>query len=583
MNLPRDFHWGAPEYGLLVLVMIPLAWLLFENTRWRRMILPQWGAASLSQSYRIGLYSLFFAGYVFLAAALAWPLGNEHDASSSYMVPARPDLILVLDTSQSMGVKDMGGRSRLEFAKEMIDQLLASSLDAEVALWVFNSDLYPLVPFTFDRTFARIFSRNISLNEGGTYGTDFLALSREGEKELSLHRKGGKIALLFSDGEDTSMGPDKESALSFKGWNMPIYTVGLGSEKGGVVPDVLREGKEVISIPDKKRLAIISKETGGRYLETVGKTAQSAGAALAAAIPSTNPVERGENEFETYFQIPLGIALLLWAYYFLRQKPLLFFSGFCLFFIPLEGSDKGEALFASGNYKEAEEWYLKELRTGGPQWRLDKIYYGLGCVLQAKQENEEALFTYAFISPEAFTFPLFRARIENNLSLLLNEPLDPLSIQFWSQWRKGHEEALITALKQFSHASDPLQGLSAALCALACISSLETTKAFPEFFRIIRQSQERNFFEGKCQCNPWDEVIPLYEDGLQMVRGGVESMRIASTYLLWKKAYTLLKHPPPSKTPLSEEREQTWSALELMNQKDKPSQEKIPAGGEIPW
>lgn len=272
--------------------------------------------------------------------------GRNHRIETETSPMRRPkEVIFLLDDSASMAVKDMRtGRSRLENAKETIDQLV-SRLDGEtVALYTFTSEADKLVPSTTDYIYIRLLLRNLEVNNGDTVGTDInKALKTAVEDYRDMPMQAYKYVILLSDGGDTTLDAltkeeiEKSVAqmtagiaeLTKEHWK--IYTVGVGTVKGGVVPDVVYQGKPVTSILEPALLRSLAAKGGGTY-EALDTTTTSAWAEkMAKTINDDSPFlsphevaapgavkESVTVVYDAYYRYPLFIAIfaLLGALFF---------------------------------------------------------------------------------------------------------------------------------------------------------------------------------------------------------------------------------------------------------------------------
>ena len=101
----------------------------------------------------------------------------------------------MLDTSASMSVEDTRQKNtRLEVAKEIIDEMVQKLDGQNVALYSFTSALTPIVPLTLDYLFTRLMLQDVHLNYGEVAGTDlFESLEMPGEPMKSIDRLAGFI------------------------------------------------------------------------------------------------------------------------------------------------------------------------------------------------------------------------------------------------------------------------------------------------------------------------------------------------------------------------------------------------------
>lgn len=78
------------------------------------------------------------------------------------------DVVFLLDVSASMGVKDGRlSRSRLDYAKELIDEIVARLHGETVSLYTFTSKVAQVVPGTMDYLYLRMLLRDVEVNSTG--------------------------------------------------------------------------------------------------------------------------------------------------------------------------------------------------------------------------------------------------------------------------------------------------------------------------------------------------------------------------------------------------------------------------------
>ncbi len=253
------------------------------------------------------------------------------------------DVIFLLDASASMQVKDTRQlNSRLDYAKEIVDEMISSMDGQNVVLYTFTSALTPVVPPTLDYFFTRLMLKDIHINYGDIAGTDlFEAMDQISKKHFVSSPKKQKVLVLLTDGGDTYLDSLEKSERSkqlqvlldkvnhYKDQNIRIYTIGLGSREGSVIPDVEYDGQPVISSLDSDLLTQLSKQARGQYYFANDYSAVTLSDSILSVVQAENTfVEEEEipqkkiqrSSLETnpssvikkrLYQLPLGFALLL--------------------------------------------------------------------------------------------------------------------------------------------------------------------------------------------------------------------------------------------------------------------------------
>jgi len=241
------------------------------------------GTSVARKLVRAALAVVAIAALVLALARPQWP---------GQAVPAKQlglDLVIALDFSRSMLAKDVYP-SRLERAKREIGELLDLFAGDRVGVVAFAGETLTYPPTT-DYDAVKLFWRDLNpwdMPVGGTAigrairaGLDQLVPLRALEATATGGAVRGQAILLLTDGEDTDSEPlaaaDEASKLGVK-----IFTVGVGSRSGELIPEYDDkgkvtgyvkdpEGKYVTSRLAEDTLAEIAKRTGGELFHADAK------------------------------------------------------------------------------------------------------------------------------------------------------------------------------------------------------------------------------------------------------------------------------------------------------------------------
>lgn len=206
------------------------------------------------------------------------PLHTSDPAAPPSLRRLAHDVILLIDCSASMTVPDCRlGQSRLDFAKEIADEIIAGLTGHTVALYGFTSGLTTVVPSTFDYFYSRLMLKRIAINEGDVAGTDLMEAL---EGVLRRHAQGGdqkaRTLILMTDGGDVRLEQAKEgereqqiealcSRLQVPKVPVKLLTIGLGTAAGQLIPDLTYAEEPVLSALDEELLQRLSATGGGNY------------------------------------------------------------------------------------------------------------------------------------------------------------------------------------------------------------------------------------------------------------------------------------------------------------------------------
>ena len=303
------------------------------------------------------------------------------------------DILFALDTSKSMLVEDIRP-NRLERSKLAVMDFVSQLGGDRVGLLPFAGNSYLICPLTADYSAFEQSLGAIDTSIIPTGGTDIGQAIAAAEKILS-NEANHKLLVLITDGENLQ-GDAVAAAVKAHRQNMTIYTVGVGTGEGELVPDRSgggfikdESGSYVKSRLDEKGLTAISAAAGGMYvpLGSQGQGLETIYQQKLALIPKTELAERRKKVPIDRFEWPVAAALLLLSIEFLlsgrktgqRLSLLSRFTGrnaqtgtsslgvmaFCFLLCigavkPLAASE-GETAYAAGNFLEASEYYRQRL------------------------------------------------------------------------------------------------------------------------------------------------------------------------------------------------------------------------------
>lgn len=293
--------------------------------------------------YRLIKYSFILLTWMAATLAIMQPEGNAYfkGEQSQNKHEEETEVIFLLDVSESMAVTDSRvGKSRLQYAKEIIQEIIDHLQGNKVSLYAFTSSVDPLVPETFDYLFTQSILQDVKINEGNSVGTNFVSVFEYIEEQLFTEpQEQGKMIILLSDGEDIPMleGDKEERTEKILGivdrirkLNARFICIGMGSNQGGVIPGLLYQGKPVHSSQHPELLQSIAKHANGKLFLSNELTLQSL---ISEVIDFLNKetLEVINNQkisssslfaFKRYYQIPLLIAIFSLAYALLFPEEL---------------------------------------------------------------------------------------------------------------------------------------------------------------------------------------------------------------------------------------------------------------------
>lgn len=304
-------QWGAPEYGGLLLLLIPACFMVLRAERLRRKDLQQLGCrddrfSAIGRQARL----LCAAGlYLLLVAVLCRPQwGTLAHQQESHGV----DIIVALDTSRSMLADDLSP-NRLTVAKQALAALSERLQGDRIGLVAFAGSAFTICPLTSDYDAFRQVLDETGSDTIPRGGSDLGSIGKEVLSAFPGTDARSRLLILVSDGEDHGNAA-AATAAKLRESGITICSVTVGSDRGGIIPlaggNFLkdRDGNIVRSRANPAALELFSGrnvrlDASGEGLVQLYQQVQPQMLKRTIKNSRTLPVER--------FQLPLALALLL--------------------------------------------------------------------------------------------------------------------------------------------------------------------------------------------------------------------------------------------------------------------------------
>ena len=241
------------------------------------------------------------------------------------------DIVFAIDVSKSMLAEDVAP-NRLEKAQQLTAQIINNLVSDRVGIIAYAGKAVPQLPITTDYAAAKMFLQNMNtdmLSSQGTAIDEAIQLSRTYFNDAE---QTNRVLVIISDGEDhKNLNLDVAKAAAKEG--IKIFTIGVGSEKGGPIPlkrngIVMRykknqKGETVITKLNPNTLTAIAKEANGLFIQ--GQNTKQVTDKIAEIL---NKLEKKEfeakefSEFKDQFQwfLGLGLFFLILDVLFLERK-----------------------------------------------------------------------------------------------------------------------------------------------------------------------------------------------------------------------------------------------------------------------
>ena len=228
------------------------------------------------------------------------------------------DIVFAIDVSKSMLAEDVAP-NRLEKSKQLVTQIINNLASDRVGIIAYAGKAFPQLPITTDYASAKMFLQSMNtdmLSSQGTAINEAIQLSRN---YFDDEEQTNRVLIILSDGEDhNDLSVEVAEAASEEG--IKIYTIGVGSEKGGPIP-LKRNGvvmsykkdqnnETVITKLNEETLRLIANEAKGGYIN--GSQTADVVEQIKAVLSAMDKKEFEAKEFAEYkdqFQWFLGIGL----------------------------------------------------------------------------------------------------------------------------------------------------------------------------------------------------------------------------------------------------------------------------------
>lgn len=276
---------------------------------------------NISNNKKINFLKIFFitTGTVLICISLLSPqkLIEEKEVERK-----GNSIYILMDTSRSMLTKDIYP-NRIERAKTIAKNIILNLKGDKVGIIPFSDSAYIQMPLTDDYKIAENFINVIDTNllsGGGTNIFEGLSIANKSFEETETENK---IVLVISDGGDT----DDKTLDFIKKNNIKVYSVGVGTSKGSVIPDNKKsgfikdeKGNIVVSSLNSKFLKEMSEISNGKYFEVNNLSDNTKEFIYDLETLDKSKIKAEKiSVYEKYFQWFLGIGLLfILVGYFLK-------------------------------------------------------------------------------------------------------------------------------------------------------------------------------------------------------------------------------------------------------------------------
>lgn len=262
-------------------------------------------------------WALTVMGLLLIVVAL---MGPQQETGQQEIQSKGLDIYVLMDTSKSMLVEDTSP-SRIERGKKIVEELLSNLIGDRIGFIPFASSAYIQMPLTDDYDLAKLFLNAIDTDMMSGSGTNIGEAMTLAAKSFDEASSGDCVIIVLSDGEEHD-GQTQKIIEKLKQDHLKIYTIGLGTPEGGMIPVYSETGQRtgfkkdesgtlIMSKLDEASLQEIAKKNGGQYFRaSVGSEETEALRQALAGLEKATLKTKTVKQYEQLFQWFLGLGLI---------------------------------------------------------------------------------------------------------------------------------------------------------------------------------------------------------------------------------------------------------------------------------
>ena len=312
---------------LALLAFIPVlhSWWMRRN-RPARVVFPL--PVPASATGRNPLRTLLWLQYIALALIITALARPQMSYKKTERTVSGIDIMMVLDVSASMYIEDLADRSRLDIAKDMMENFVKGRANDRIGFVMFSGEPLTLAPPTLDYglVMKAIREADIGILKDGTAIGDGLSVAIN---RLRNSNARSRVIVLLTDGDNNVGQVDPATAGDLAaGYGIRVYTIAIGREgrvrlpirHKGVFGNTITQYQWMDNALNPELLQKIAEQTNGKFYRvsdesTLEKVFKEIDQLEKSEIKSTEKVHYDES-----YQRPLELgALLLIAIQILAQ------------------------------------------------------------------------------------------------------------------------------------------------------------------------------------------------------------------------------------------------------------------------
>ncbi len=166
------------------------------------------------------------------------------------------DIVFAIDVSKSMLAEDIAP-NRLVKSKQLVTQIINNLASDRIGIIAYAGRAFPQLPITTDYASAKMFLQSMNTDMLSSQGTAIDQAIQLARTYYDDEEQTNRVLFIISDGEDhNNVAAEAAEAASEDG--IKIFTIGVGTEKGGPIP-IKRNGIVVNYKKDSAGETVITK------------------------------------------------------------------------------------------------------------------------------------------------------------------------------------------------------------------------------------------------------------------------------------------------------------------------------------
>jgi Ca-activated chloride channel homolog len=270
MILQFVYPWLASFGTVIVGVIGWWRWTYYKYPTYRYALAAPFKKAYARSNKSLLMRSILFILRLLLLMLLLFSVARLRYADGQSKLPVEGvDILLVLDISGSMKLFDdlHDRRTRLEVAKTEAVKFIEKRPYDQIGLVEFGNIAALQCPLTQDKKLLTEIIQGDSDQALDTSGTVLCRALATAAQHLDMSKARSKIVIALTDGVPSERDiPVRETVDLIKKFGIKVYTIGIGSEKGGYIMTPVGLQQSITPL-NKDLLRSIAKETGGQFFQ----------------------------------------------------------------------------------------------------------------------------------------------------------------------------------------------------------------------------------------------------------------------------------------------------------------------------